>query len=349
MHSRHEISLRDVRIAAYTSVLNVCQDGYSLSSSPVPGFDTSEILARINECQPLTSTDGSYQSEILKSVFNIGLKRAEAKPLWITPNSIRHKTYNPLEKHGKELTAAQMSSDECTLHRQFGDLLMKDGKNALKFASKYGLLQRKSVHNLVFRNGDTGQQVQLGESLLWWQEEISDLAACLKLWDMISSDDEELKDIVLWHRDGIALKLDDSYIYLVSRTNMNLLARWHRGDLKGPALYYISLEMDKRLLNALTPRMPALKNREVYFVPDTLLSAIWLMFLLEIRGSTRILRCGICGEYFNTNDPRAQFCSTRCRMRNYRSAQKSKGRKNIKGGKKLEVRPWRDSNPRPAA
>jgi len=335
MNSRHEISLRDVRIAAYTSVLSVCQDGYSLSSSPVPGFDTSEVLAKINECQPLTSTDGSYQSEILKSVFNIGLKMTEAKPLWITPNSIRHKRYNPLEKHGKELTAEQMSSDECILHRQFGGLLMKDGENALKFANKYGLLKPQPVHNLVFRNGDSGQQVQLGESLLWWQEEISDLATCLKLWDMVSSDDKELKDIVLWHRDGIALKLDDSYIHLVGRTNMNLLARWHRGDIKGPALYYISLEMDKRLLNALTPRMPALQNREVYFVPDTLLSAIWLMFLLEIRGSTRILRCGICGEYFSTNDPRAQFCSTRCRMRNYRSAQKSKVRNKVKGSKKI--------------
>jgi len=335
MRNKYEISLRDTKIGSYMCLLSVCRDGYSLSSSPVPGFDDSEVLARINECQPLTSIDGSYHSEILKSVFNIGLKREGTKPLWITPNSIRHRRYDPPEKRSKELMTAQMSSDECALHRQFAGLVMKDEKDILKFANKYGLLKRQPVHNLVFRKGNTGQQVQLGESLLWWQEEISDLAACLKLWDMVSSDDKELKDIVLWHRDGIALKFDDNYIHLVGRTNMNLLTRWHRGDLKGPALYYISLEMDKRLLNALTPRMLALQNREVYFVPDTLLSAIWLMFLLEIRGGTRLLRCRICGEYFHTRDPRARFCSARCRMRNYRKriewkSKKAKTRKKLR-------------------
>jgi hypothetical protein len=334
MHNEYGISAGDMKIGSYISLLSVCRDGYSLSSSPVAGIDTSEVLARINERHPLTSTDGSYQSEMLKSVFNVGLKREGAKPLWITPNSIRHKRYYSLEKHGKEFMA-QMSSDECTLHRQFAGLVTKDEKHTLKFTDKYGLLKHRPAHNLVFRKVDTGQQVQMGESLLWWQEEISDLAACLKLWDMVSSDDKELKDIVLWHRDGIALKLDDSYIHLVGRTNMNLLSRWNRGDLKGPALYYISLEMDKRLLNALTPRMLALQNREVYFFPASLLSAIWLMFLLEISGRTRLLPCIICGEYFRTQDPRARFCSARCRMRNYRSAQKSKGRKKVKGAKKI--------------
>ena len=335
MQNEYGISLRDIKIGSYTSSLSVCQDGYSLSGTPVPGFDTSEILARVNECHPLSSIDGSYQSEILKTVFNIGLKRAEAKPLWITPNSIRHRRHTAPEKGKKEVLATLLSSDECTLHRHFAGLSSKGVKDTLNFANKYGLLKRHSMHNLVFRNRDTGQQVQLGESLLWWQEEIIDLASCLELWDMVSSDDKKLKDIVLWHRDGIALKLDDSYIHLVGRTNMNLLTRWHRGDLKGPALYYLSLELDKRLLNTLTPRMLALRNCEVYFFPDTLLSAIWLMFLLEISGRTRLLPCVICGEYFHTQDPRARFCSARCRMRNYRSAQKLKGRKKGKGGKKI--------------
>jgi hypothetical protein len=335
MRKEYGISSGAIKIGSYTSLLSVCRDGYSLSSSPVPGFDTSEVLARINECQPLTSTDGSYQSEILKSVFNIGLKRAETKPLWITPNSIRHSRYSPLGKSKKEVLATQLNADECTLHRQFAGLSSKDEKDILNFANKYGLLKHQPVHNLVFRNQNTGQQIQPGESLLWWREEISDLAACLKLWNMVSLDNKELKDIVLWHRDGIALKLDDDYIHLVGRTNMNLLTRWHRGELKGPALYYISLEMDKRLLNALTPRMLALENREVYFLPDTLLSAVWLMFLLEISGSTRLLPCGVCGEYFHTQDPRAKFCSARCRMRNFRSAQKLKRRRRVKGGQKI--------------
>ena len=335
MNDEHSLHLRDIKIGSHISLLSVCRDGYSFSSSPVPGFDTSEVLARVNECQPLTSKDGSYQNEILKSVFNIGLKREGAKPLWITPNSIRLRRYNPPEKRGKELMAPQMSSYECTLHRQFAGLMIKDDSDTLKFANKYGLLKRQPAHNLVFRNRDTGQQDQLGESLLWWREEISDLAACLKLWDMVVSDDKDLKDIVLWHRDGIALKLDNNYMQLVGRTNMNLLARWHRGDLKGPASYYLSIEFEKRLFNTLTPRMLASQNHEIYLSPDSLLSTIWLMFLLETSGGTKLVPCGICGEFFHAQDPRARFCSARCRMRNYRNVQKSKGQRKVKRGKKI--------------
>ena len=55
MHEEHVISLRGVGVALYASLLSVCQDGYSLSQTPVPGFEESEVLARINESDPLTS------------------------------------------------------------------------------------------------------------------------------------------------------------------------------------------------------------------------------------------------------------------------------------------------------
>jgi hypothetical protein len=213
----------------------------------------------------------------------------------------------------------EVGSLNYTLHRQFAYLREKDIKYKISFANKYGLLRRHAAHSLIFRNPNTGQQFQMGESLLWWQEEIADLASCLKLWDMTSSGDSKLKNTVLWHRDGIIIRLGARDIHLVSRANMNLLSTWANGDPIGPALYYISLEMEKRLVNALTPKISASGEREIYIHPDTLLSAIWLMFLLEISGKSRLLRCNICGDFFNTQDPRAQFCSTRCRMRNYRN------------------------------
>lgn len=329
------ISLKDINIGAYSSLLSVCQDGYSLSKTPVKGFDNSEILARINECQPLTSIDGSFKSDVLKTVFNIDLKEADGKPLWIVPNSIRHRRHGFLKKGSAEITTIELESAQSSLHRQFTSLMKKDDKDTLKFANKYGLLKRQPVHGLVFRDQNTGQQFQLGESLLWWREEIGDMAACLDLWDMVMADDEELKDIVLWHRDGITIRLDDSYVQLVGRANMNLLGRWRRGDTKGPALYYLSLEADKRLLNTLTPKMLASQSCEIFFSPDTLLSMIWLMFLWEISGRTRLIQCPGCGEYFNARDPRARFCSTRCRMRNYRKSntRKLKKRKAIKENK----------------
>lgn len=330
MHDEHGISSTgDVKIGEYMSRLSLCQDGYSLSKTPVPGFDSSEVLARINKYHPLMSIDGSFKSEILKTVFNIGLKKTDEKPLWIVPNSIRHRKYSQLlKKRGKGRWASELESAEYALHRQFASLIQKDEKDTLNFANKYGLLKRHPVHKLLFKKRNTGQQLHLGESLLWWKEEIRDLATCLKLWDMVLSDDEELKDTILWHRDGISIRLDNSHVQLVGRANMNLLGRWSKGDAKEPALYYLSLEADKRLLNALTPRALPFHNFEIYFLPETLLAMIWLMFLWEVSGRTSLLRCASCGEYFAVQDPRAKFCSTRCRMRNYRkrSTQKSRGR-----------------------
>jgi hypothetical protein len=337
MGNEYGISLRDIKIGPYTSLQSVCQDGYSLSSSPVPGFDTSEVLARVNECQPLTSTDGSFKSEVLKTVFNIGLKKPDEKPLWIVPNSIRHRRYDLFKNRGEKLMSSGLVPPQSTLHRQFTSLAKKDEKDILKFADKYGLLKRQSVHNVVFKNQNTGKQFQLGESLLWWKEEIGDLAACLDLWDMVLTDDEELKDVVLWHRDGITIILDNSYVHLVGRANMHLADRWSKGDVRGPVLYYLSLEADKRLLNTLTPKTIVSPNCEIYFLADTLLAMIWLTFLWEISGRTMFMQCPGCGEYFDTRDPRARFCSTRCRMRIYRkqNTKKVKRRKAVTEAKEL--------------
>jgi len=337
MHNEHEISLRDVRIGSMP-LLSVCQDGYSLSGTPVLGFDNSEVLARINECNPLTSIDGSFKSEILKTVFNIGLKKTDEKPLWIVPNSIRHRRYSLLTNGGKQSMAPELRSPGSALHRQFAGLIKrKDEEDILNFAKKYGLLKRHPVHNLVFEKRNSGQQLQLGESLIWWKEEIGDLAACLELWDMVLRNDEKLKNTVLWHRDGVTIRLGNNDVPLVSRANINLLDRWSRGDARGPALYYLSLEADKRLLNALTPKLLPFQSSEIYLFPDSLLATIWLMFLLEITGRTRFIQCHSCGEYFDAPDPRARFCSTRCRMRNYRKhrTRKSMGRKKVKKDKRV--------------
>ncbi|MBN2463539.1 MAG: hypothetical protein JXB43_08085 [Dehalococcoidia bacterium] len=233
------------------------------------------------------------------------------------------------------LTILGLESLQSSLHRQFAGLVKKDDEDILEFANKYGLLKRQLVHDLVFRNQDTGRQLQLGESLLWWREEIADLAECLDLWDMVLVGDEELKNVVLWHRDGITIGLGNSYVQLVGRANMNLLGRWHKGDTKGPALYYLSLEADKRLANTLTPKMLDSQSRDIYFLPDTLLAVIWLMFLRETSGIARSIQCPGCGEFFDARDPRARFCSTRCRMRGYRkrSTRKLRRRKVIEEDK----------------
>jgi len=327
----------DMRIEWHKSLLAVCHDGYSLSGAPVPGFDYSEVLARVNERQPLISIDGNSESEILKTVFNIGLKKPDEKPLWIVPNSIRHCAYGSSKKDGTAFLSLESGFPKSPLHRQFAGLMNKDEKAILDFANRCGLLRRQPVHDMVFRERDTGKQCQLGESLLWWKEEIGDLAACLGLWDMVLAGDEDLKNVVLWHRDGITIRLGDDYVQLVGRANMHLADRWSRGDARGPALYYLSLEADKRLINALTPKMLASQDCEIYFYPATLLAVIWLMFLWEVSGRTRLIKCPGCGEYFDARDPRTIFCSTRCRMRIHRKRNTQKLKKRNQKGEILAI------------
>jgi hypothetical protein len=314
-----EIRLNGIKIGPYSTWASVCYDGYSLSDTPVPGFDNSEVLAKINEYQPLISTDGNYQNEILKSVFNVGTKTNKGKPSWIIPKSIRQRSFGLKGDNRAVVMAGEVSPVDRTLHRQFVSLLDKDIKQKLKFANNYGLLKRNNTHNIVFKNPHTGQQVQMGESLLWWQEEISRLASCLKLWDMVLHEDKKIYDYILWHRDGITIRLENEETQLINRANINLLDKWEKSDTVGPVLYFISLEMEKRLTNALTLQISASVEKEIFLYPDTLLSAIWLMFLLEIGGGSRPMRCEMCGDFFSTQDPRARFCSTRCRMRNYRN------------------------------
>ena len=308
------IKLDDIRIGPYSSFLYICQDGYSVNKSPVPGLDNSQVLAKLNECQPLISPDGNYHNEILKTVFNIGLKNAEARPLWIIPNSIRCLRAVVRKKSG----AAMRGIVDCTLHRKFAQLVDKGIKHKVEFANKYGLLGRHELHNVVFRDADTGQQFQMGESLLWWEEEILHLSACVKLWDMICSKNRQLKHVVLWHRDGIFISLDGLEKQLVNRANMNLLTKWSKGDTRGPATYYLLLELSSKLEDSLSLRLSDQPDHEVAVNSNTLLSEIWFMFLLEVTGRTRLMRCKVCGDYFNAYDPRSQFCSTRCRMRKYR-------------------------------
>ena len=320
------------------SLLSVCQDGYSISDTVIPGLDTGAVLARINEYEPAAIIDTTSRGEILKTVFNVGLEKAAEKPLWIVPNSMRYRRYSRLETGDKELLASQVGLSENTLHRQFAGLAQKSNMDILKFANKYGMLKRHQVHNMVFQNPNTGKQLQLGESLLWWKQEIRELAEAVELWDMVLRNDGGLKNVVLWHRDGITIRLGDNDVPMINRANIHLLNRWSKGDVKEPALLYISVEADKRLPNTLTPVVLPFKNCEICFLPDTLLAMIWMMFLCEISGSTRlIVRCASCDEYFYTQDPRAKFCSTRCRMRNYRKlmTHKSKGREEIKEGKEI--------------
>ena len=321
-----KFTLSNIRIGSYLSYANVCLDGYSISKSPVPGFDTSEILAKLNQCQPLMSADGHYHNEMLRNVFNIGLRRVETSPFWVTPNSIRQRKYT---HHQKMKVIGNLDP---TLHRKFAALLNTDMKYKAEFANKYGLLRRHELHNVVFRDSNSGKQWQMGESLLWWQEEIFDISYCLRLWDMVCSQDKELKHVVLWHREGISIRIDGFEVPLVNRATMNLMDKWTKRDVEGPALYYLSLEFDRRLKNSLTPRISDSQEHEISIYPDSLLSEIWLMFLLEFTARSRLIQCVICGDYFSTNDPRAQFCSTRCRMRKYRDRQSSrKHRRDVSG------------------
>ncbi|MDO8530701.1 MAG: hypothetical protein Q7T26_00820 [Dehalococcoidia bacterium] len=112
-------------------------------------------------------------------------------------------------------------------------------------------------------------------------------------------------------------------------------AVWQKGDVTGPALYYIYDMINMRLggvwdqLDQISdghvkPRLLRFRDGEILLVADCLLAALYCLFALEISGKTPLARtCAACGELFKPEHRRdARTCSPRCRMAFSRATQR---------------------------
>jgi hypothetical protein len=277
-------------------------------------------------------------SKLIPSICKSGPAKPDVPP-WLVPKGEMLQRYAPLKIR--------------VLHRKFAQLT--DESSMRKFADHYGLLG-DSV-SLAPPGGGT---LVYGESLELWHRESSDLGILLAIWDMVWNQDAgKLGQIIVWpsnntvilqmkarfdgksktwttlkYGDGKPAK--DTRVFemrLASRgkaqVNPDLLDRWKMGDSIEPARYYVCMKVNQHLKGHISPQVLPFFENKVYLIPDSLLSAMWLMLFDEITGILKLRRCDNCGEWKPMLKKRKTFyCSARCRQAKYRNrTQKQKGGK----------------------
>ncbi len=224
------------------------------------------------------------------------------------------------------------------LYRKFAGLY--DDKSIIEFANRYGLLGK-----YVFVMPHGGGVVDWGESLARWKYESRTMGILLAIWDMVQKRDAgKLGQIIIWPRpyNTALLQLLSEYdesqkrwvaiqhkgkgyapglvieVLASPQINPELLERWQMGMPVEPAKYYVYREVNKHLEGHVAPKiLPFLKDR-IYLFPDSLLAALWVMFLMEITGNVRIRQCDVCGEWKEVALTRSSFyCSNTCRQKAY--------------------------------
>ncbi len=233
-------------------------------------------------------------------------------------------------------------SQQRTLHRKFACLYSED--SIISFAKQYGTLGRD-----VLLMPCSGGVVVPGESLERWRHESRTMGVLLAIWDMVEKRDAgKLGQIIIWRpNDRYEVRVQSSYddakrkwqisqykggdpqpgcsadvvaLTLRGIYHSELLERWQksRGSVIEPAKYYVCREVNKRLEGHVAPKILPFVNDKIYLFPDSLLAALWVMFLMEITGNIRIRQCDLCGEWKEVALTRSSvYCSNTCRQKAY--------------------------------
>ena len=96
---------------------------------------------------------------------------------------------------------------------------------------------------------------------------------------------------------------------------------WKKGDVIAPTRYYIHAEVNRHLEEHLSARLngPDRKGKvELWFLPDCLLTGLYVLFALELSEQThptKMCLAGDCRRPFIPASRKQDYCSNRCRIR----------------------------------
>jgi hypothetical protein len=205
------------------------------------------------------------------------------------------------------------------IFRQFSAL--SSHKAITRFANRYGWLGDPVP---LMYPGRSGQTLQAGESLQFWQREIQEMTILVNLWDLVRYEREEsLRKIILWqkHPRSIIFKWQENRQSLIASESLPgevSYTQWKDKDVIGPAYYYLCRQINKRLENHASPRILPFLDGEIYMFPDGLLSAMYVMFVLEVSRRTHpAIQCRGCGVYFVPTHKRQAYHDDACRKLAY--------------------------------
>jgi len=91
---------------------------------------------------------------------------------------------------------------------------------------------------------------------------------------------------------------------------------WEYGDAVEPVRYFLYQEINAQLRGKVSPGLLPFSENPLQFFPNSLLSALYTQFLLELAGRTRPpILCANphCGRHFEPTHGRQAFCDDKCR------------------------------------
>jgi hypothetical protein len=214
------------------------------------------------------------------------------------------------------------------LHRQFGRL--KPTCKAIKrFADRCGLLEDGEF--LIYPELGRPQDTKFGESLQFWKKEIEMMGALLDLWDSIQSK-RDVHDLfrvrshphyprsisIEWHFPSGARSFHNIAHEGILSQKESLAGMW-KGDVSSVHSYLLN-KLEERLEGHVNPQftLSGSGQRQILMVPDSLLSALYLSFALEVNeqpGPKVQCECG-CGRDFFPEHGR-KFYDKGCKNRNW--------------------------------
>ena len=188
------------------------------------------------------------------------------------------------------------------------------------FANRYGWL------GIAEPIVSTAGQVFSGEGLAQWMKEIRAMRLLLQLDEALRIRDEGRREKLLqtfltWTADQTNVSLhwrDGHFVQTESisaaKAERQLRSLLKRGQCTGPALRYLTTELNRKLAEMVAPCV--LLNRKGDFTghlrPRHLLGALWLQFYRARLGTMPLRACRHCGTWMNVaqRTARKRFCDT---------------------------------------
>jgi len=188
-----------------------------------------------------------------------------------------------------------------------------------------------------------------GESLVRWRGEIERMGVLLAIWDLVERKQAGKRvQLVHWLKNG-SVEIRFKWCYrnggyevsdwdgqakvagfrhhskiIASRKMLpEFFSEYKQGEVLGPARWFLSLMINQQLMGV-SPRLIGFRMTEITFIPETLLDALWLLFMLEVNGTLRT--CWHCRAPLQPTRKDNVYCSNNCkRMAFYYAKQRKEG------------------------
>lgn len=176
----------------------------------------------------------------------------------------------------------------------------------IRFANSYGDLYRGQGDRTLLVLLD---DLSFGEDLSVWKKEIADMAYAFRLWRCLKNGYiNKLHGTVHWEGNCVGTTWNEVFNFKsfeqvfgkmpISKVDPNeKYLGFLKGDLIGPANYFLQEIINKKITGHVSPRL--LRDQEFnlhpYFMPDSLLSAMWFQLFQAVSGITNFIQCEICG------------------------------------------------------